>query len=193
MKLLSKLAILLLPVPLAMAAPIHGPHQHGTLAVAVTKEDSFLTFKMVIPSQDILGFEDSPKLPEQKKKLNDQYAKLYQENGIPKLFQFAPADACAPYSSNMLSDMLTYHEHDDATTKSEGGDDTHAVGDEKGHSDFELTYVFECDAIDRLQITFNDVFPSIKKVDFYGKGELSGKVLRSTDASKAVVSGDDLK
>ena len=129
----------------------------------------------------------------EKKKLNDQYAKLYQEKGIPKLFQFVPADACFPYSSNMDSDMLTYHEHDDEETKSEGSEDTHSVGDEKGHSDFELTYVFECDPIERLQITFNDVFPSIKKVDFYGKGELSGKVLRSIDASKAVVSGDDLK
>ena len=193
MKFLSKLAILLLPIPMAMAAPLHGPHQHGTLAVALSKEDAFLTFKMVIPSQDLLGFEDSPKLPAQKKKLNDQYAKLYQENGLPKLFQFSPAEACSPYSSNMESDMLTYHEHDDSSTKSEGGDDTHTVGDAKGHSDFELTYVFECDPVERLQISFSDVFPSIRKVDFYGKGELDGKVLRSVDASKAVVSGEDLK
>jgi len=193
MKFLSKLAILLLPVSVATAVPIHGPHQHGTLAVAVTKENSFLTFKMVIPSQDILGFEGSPKLPSQKKTLNDQYAKLYQENGIPKLFQFEPANACFPYSSNMESDMLTYHEHDDATVKSEGVDDTHKVGDEKGHSDFELTYVFECDPVERVQITFHKVFPSIRKVDFYGKGELKGEVLLSTDASKAIVSGEDLK
>ena len=193
MKLLSKLAILLLPIPMAMAAPIHGPHKHGTLAVAVSKENAFLTFKMVVPSQDLLGFEGSPKTPAQKKKVSDQYAKLYKEEGIPKLFQFAPADACFPYSSNMESDMLDYHEHDDKTTKSESADDTHVVGNAKGHSDFELTYVFECDPVERLQISFSDVFPSIRKVDFYGKGELKGKVLRSTAADKAIVSGADLK
>ncbi|PID46251.1 MAG: hypothetical protein CSB47_04815 [Proteobacteria bacterium] len=193
MKLLSVLAALLLPVSTAMATPIPGPHQHGTLAVAVVKEDSFLTFKMVATSQDILGFEGSPKRPEQKKKLNEQYERLYKEEALRWLFQFVPVDACAPYSSNMDSDMLAYHEHDDPNTKSEGADDVHAVGDDNGHSDFELTYVFECDPVDRLQISFSDVFPSIKKVDFYGKGEFKGNVLRSVDASQAIISGEDLK
>lgn len=193
MKRLLQLTIFLLVMPSVMAKPIHGPHQHGTMAVAVTKSGDFLTFKMVIPSQDLLGFEDSPKKPEQKKVLNDQYAKLYKEEGLAKLFQFEPAQACFPYSSNMESDMLTYHEHDDADAKSEGGNDTHAVGDAKGHSDFELTYVFECEPVERLQISFSDVFPDIKKVDFYGKGGFDGDVLRSVDASKVVIAGEDLK
>lgn len=192
MKLLSTLALLMIPASLALAIPIHGPHQHGTLAVAVTKQDDFLTFKMVVPSQDILGFEDSPKLPEQKKKLSDQYAKLYKEEGLKHLFKFEPADACFPYSANMESDMLTYHEHENPLIPSDGVDDTHKVGDEKGHSDFELSYVFECDPIEQFQITFHDVFPSIKRVDFYGKGELKGDVLLSVEAEKAVISGEAL-
>ena len=198
MKLLSKLAILLLPTA-AMAIPIHGPHEHGTMSVAVTKEDAFIAFKIVIPSQDILGFEGSPTTAEQKKTLRDQYAKMYQEENLPKLFQFAPADACFPYSSNMESDMLTYHEHDDeehakAAHKDdkEGDDATHSVGNAEGHSDFALTYVFECDPVEALQVSFDTVFPSIKKVDFYGKGELTGEILRSVESSKAVVAIGDL-
>jgi len=192
MKLILRLALLLLPAPLVMAEALHGPHEHGTLSVAVTKQDAFLSFTMVASSQDIVGFEGSPKSAQQKKTLTEQYAKLYKEENLSALFRFEPAGACYPYSSNMESDMLTYHEHDDKATASEGPKDTHKVGDAKGHSDFELNYVFECDPVKRLQISFSEVFPSIKKVDFYGKGVVSGKVLRSVDASKAVVSGEDL-
>lgn len=194
MKLLSKLAIFLLPISMAIAAPIHGPHEHGTLAVAVSKQDEFLILKMVVPSQDLLGFEGSPTSAKQKKKISDQYAKLYKEEVLSKLFQFSPAEACFPYSSNMESDMLTYHEHDgEDENESEGHDDTHSVGDKDGHSDFELTYVFECDSVDLLQISFADVFPSIKKVDFYAKGELKGEAVRSTEAEMAFVSAEDLQ
>ena len=194
MTFISRLvAMSLLLVSTAIAVPIHGPHQHGTLAVALIKEDSFLTFRMVIPSQDLLGFEDSPKKPEQKKKLNDQYAKLYKEEALSKLFKFMPADACWAYSADMDSEMLDYHEHTEEEEEKINTKDVHSVGDDKGHSDFELIYTFECDEIESLKITFHEVFPSIRKVDFYGKGEFEGKAIRSVQADKAVVDGSELK
>lgn len=194
MKFFFKLAFFLLPISMVVAVPLHGPHEHGTLAVAVSKQDAFLSLKMVITSQDLLGFEGSPKSDRQKKQVSDQYAKLYKEESLPNLFQFFPAEACFPYSSNMESDMLTYHEHaEEGDDTSADHDDTHSVGDEDGHSDFELTYVFECDDVEILQISFSNVFPSINKVDFYGKGELKGDVVRSTEASMAFVSAEDLK
>lgn len=186
-------ALFLFSISVAIAVPLHGPHQHGTLAVALIKEDSFLTFRMVVPAQDLLGFEDSPAKPEQKKKLNDQYAKLYKEEALSKLFKFTPADTCWAYSADMDSEMLDYHEHTDDQKEKSNPKDVHTVGNAKGHSDFELIYTFECDEIDRLEITFNKVFPSIRKVDFYGKGEFTGKVIRSVSADKAVVDGSELK
>lgn len=186
-------ALCVLSISTAIAVPLHGPHQHGTLAVALVKEDSFLTFRMVIPAQDLLGFEDSPAKPEQKKKLNDQYAKLYKEEALSKLFKFTPADTCWAYSADMDSEMLDYHEHTDDEKEKSNPKDVHNVGNAKGHSDFELIYTFECDEIESLKITFNEVFPSLRKVDFYGKGEFSGKVLRSVPANKAVIDGSELK
>lgn len=193
MTFISRLAALcLLTISAAMAVPIHGPHEHGTLSVALIKEDSFLTFRMVIPAQDLLGFESSPSKPEQKKILNDQYAKLYKEESLSKLFKFTPAETCWAYSADMDSEMLDYHEHD-AEKKKYDPKDVHEVGDEKGHSDFELIYTFECGDIDILQITFHEVFPSITTVNFYGEDKLEGKPIRSVDADDAVVDGNELK
>ncbi|RVU84469.1 DUF2796 domain-containing protein [Leucothrix sargassi] len=194
MSFFTRLTVLfVLFISTALAVPIHGPHQHGTLAVALIKEDSFLTFRMVVPAQDLLGFEDSPVKPEQKKKLNDQYAKLYKEEALSKLFKFEPADTCWAYSADMDSEMLDYHEHPDDQESTSDPKDIHKVGDEKGHSDFELIYTFECGDIDSLQITFHEVFPSIKKVDFYGKGEFKDDAIRSVPATRAIVDGSELK
>lgn len=196
MKIFPGLAAVVLPFTMmaANAASLHGPHEHGTMAVAVTKQDSMLTFKMVIPSIDLLGFEDSPKEIERQQWLNLQYEKMYQESALPALFKFSPAGVCAPESSNMESDMLTYHEHEAADGEHGAEDDgSHKVGDADGHSDFELTYVYLCsDKLESVEFTFEQVFPSILMVDFYGGGELTGKMVRSVPVGEAVLASDDL-
>ena len=196
MKFLSGLAALVLPLTLSAvsAQSLHGPHEHGTMAVAVTKQDSMITFTMAVPSIDLLGFEDSPEGVERQQWLNMQYEKLYQESALPALFKITPAGACAPHSSHMESDMLTYHTHDeDGHQHADEDDGAHKVGDADGHSDFELTYVYDClDTLESIQITFADVFPTIKTVDFYGGGDFSGKVVRSSAADDAILTSDDL-
>lgn len=195
MTFISRLAALfVLPISIATAIPLHGPHEHGTLSVAMGKEDSFLTFKMVVPAQDLVGFEDSPNTEEKKERLNTEYAKLYKEEALFKLFKFTPADACWAYGADMDSEMFDYHEHsEDEKEKASDAKDVHKVGDADGHSDFELIYTFECEKIDLLQITFHEVFPSIKKVEFYGKGNFEGEVLRSVAADEAFLDGSELE
>ena len=196
MKFFTGLAAVVLPLSMnvASAEALHGPHEHGTMAVAVTKQDSLLTFKMVIPSIDLLGFEDSPEAVERQQWLNMQYEKMYQESALPALFKFTPAGACVPQSSNMESDMLTYHQHETADSDHGSEDDgAHSVGDADGHSDFELIYVYDCsDKLESVQITFAEVFPSIKTVDFYGGGELTRKIVRSSASDDAFLTSDDL-
>lgn len=188
-----KRAILLAAMVLtssAMAGPLQGPHEHGSLEVAIIDEGDYLIFKMVMASVDLLGFEDSPKTDKKKAMITQQYKKLYKEEALPDLFKFKPADACKPFSANMYSDMLDYHEHDDpAEAISIDAKDVHAVGDKDGHSDFFLDYTFSCDQVELIQITFNDVFPSIKKVNFYAEGEIKGKPIATADASEAIVAG----
>jgi len=85
---------------------------------------------------------------------------------------------------------LDYHEHDDIKDAvSTGAKDVHSVGDKNGHSDFFLNYTFECNSVDLIQITFHEVFPSIKRVNFYGGGEVKGKVVATAEAQDAIVSG----
>jgi len=195
MTFISRLAaIYVLLVSTAIAVPLHGPHEHGTLSVALIKEDTFLTFRIVATGEDLLGFEDSPKTPEKKKILSDQYAKLYKEESLSKLFKFMPADTCWAYSADMDSEMLDYHEHENSEAeKKSDPKDVHEVGGADGHTDFELVYTFECGDIEILQITFHEVFPSIKKVNFYGGGEVEGEVVRSVPADEAVIDGSALE
>ena len=187
---LIKLLIAMLLTTSAVAGPLQGPHKHGELGVAIIHEEGFLIFKMVMPSEDLLGFEGSPKTAKKKEQVTEQYEKLYKEEALPKLFRFVPAGACKPFSAEMYSDMLDYHEHDDVKDKiSIDSKDVHSVGDKDGHSDFFLNYTFECDSVDLIQITFQEVFPSIKRVNFYGEGEVKGEVVATANAKDAIVSG----
>ena len=180
---------MLLTLP-AVAGTLQGPHEHGSLEVSVTRDNEFLIFKILMPSQDLLGFEGSPKSAAQKETVIKQYEKLYQEEAVPDLFSFFPASSCKPYSANMSSDMLDYHEHDDVEDdKPKDDKDVHSVGDKDGHSDFLLNYVFQCDKVELIQITFHKVFPGIKRVNYYGGGELKGDVVASVEAEDAVISG----
>jgi len=173
-----------------VAGPLQGPHEHGSLEVAITQKEGFIIFKIVVPSKDLLGFENSPKTDKKKEMVTKQYEKLYKEEELTKLFRFVPAGSCKPYSADMYSDMLDYHEHDDIKDMiSIDAKDVHSVGDENGHSDFLLNYTFECDSVDQIQITFHEVFPSIKRVNFYGEGEVKGKVVATAKAKEAIISG----
>jgi len=187
MKLIMIFLVMLFITP-AMAGPLQGPHKHGTLEVAIAQDDEFVVIKMLMPSKDLLGFEDSPTSMKKKERVTEQYEKLYKEESIPKLFKFVPADSCKPHAADMLSDMLDYHEHDEIKDAvSTDGKDIHSVGDKNGHSDFLLNYVFKCEKVGLIQITFHDVFPSIKRVNYYGKGEVKGDVVFSVPAEDAIV------
>ena len=189
MKFISVLFIMLL-TSLAVAGPLQGPHKHGSLEVAITNDRDYLIFKMLMPSEDLLGFEDSPTTMEKKEKVSLQYEKLYQEAALPALFKFMPAGACEPQGADMVSDMLDYHEHDDIKDAvSTDAGDVHSVGNEEGHSDFLLNYVFKCSKVDLIQITFHEVFPSIKRVNYYGGGDFNGEVVLSVDAAEAFSEG----
>ena len=189
MKLISVFFVMLFTSQL-VAGPLQGPHQHGSLEVAIINDRDFLIFKMLMPSEDLLGFEDSPTTMEKKEKVSSQYEKLYQEAALPALFKFIPAGACEPQAADMVSDMLDYHEHDDIKDAvSTDARDVHSVGDDEGHSDFLLNYVFKCKKVDLIQITFHEVFPSIKRVNYYGGGELKGEPVLSIDAAEAFSEG----
>ena len=189
MKLISVFFIMLF-TQLAIAGPLQGPHRHGSLEVAITNDRDYLIFKMLMPSEDLLGFEDSPTTTEKKEKVSSQYEKLYQEAALPALFKFFPAGACEPQAADMVSDMLDYHEHDDIKDAVSTDDrDVHSVGDEKGHSDFLLNYVFKCSKVELIQITFHEAFPSIKRVNYYGGGDFKGEVVLSVEAADAFSEG----
>ena len=173
---------------------LHGPYQPGTLAVAVSNENESVIFKIVMASEDLLDFSGTPTTKAQRDKVFNQYTRLYAEESLPKLFRFAPKEACLPEASSMQSQMLTYVAQQEDENKDSIPEEAllKKVGDAKGHSDFELIYVFNCQNLEGLMISFSEVFPKIKKVAFY-LGEIKGAPVHVVKASDAIIHSQDLQ
>ena len=181
----------------AVAQGLNGPHKHGELEMTVLKADGQIVFNMVAPAKDIAGFEHAPKTAAEKARALKAEASLYEVDNLNVLFQFSPKGACQPYESYVNSDILNVHSHKKEKGKSsismlaennhpkKQEDDVHVVG-VGGHSDFVMSYIFDCDKVDSVTLGFAKQFPSIKKINLRAKN-LSGKVIKTFVSGKRSV------
>ena len=179
------------------AQGLNGPHQHGELEMTVLKADGQVVFNIVAPAQNIAGFEHAPKTAAEKAKALKAESSLYEVDNLNSLFQFSPKGACQPYESYVNSDLLNVHSHtkekgqsyismlaeNDHPEKKE--DDVHVVG-VGGHSDFVMSYVFDCEKVDSVALGFAKQFPSLKKINLRAKN-LSGKIIKTFASGKKSV------
>ena len=181
----------ILSINSVMAEGLNGPHKHGMLEVSIHKSAKQLVFDMVVPAKNIVDFEYAAKTDDEKKRLKDAEVALYTAENLRTLFHFFPKGSCLPYESYVNSDLLNIHSHPKGESliskmaKEDGiktTDDVHAVGKD-GHTDFVMSYVFNCQAVSEVSLNFAALFPSIKKINIHKKN-IEGKVIKTLDTYK---------
>jgi hypothetical protein len=185
------------------AKGLNGPHKHGEIELTVLKADGQVIFNIVAPAQDIAGYEHAPTSEANTKAAIKAETSLYEVKNLEVLFDFSPKNACQPFESYVNSDLLNIHTHEkkqgqsfismlaekDHPTKPE--DDVHVVG-VGGHSDYVMSYVFDCDKVDSVTLGFAKQFPSIKKINLREKN-LEGNIVKSfTSNGKATINFNKL-
>ena len=181
----------ILSINSVMAEGLNGPHEHGTLEVSVHQSPNQLVFDMVVPAQNIVDFEYAAKTDDEKKRLKDAEIALYTAENLRVLFHFFPKGSCLPYESYINSDLLNIHSHPKGASfiskmaKIDGtksADDVHVIGKD-GHTDFVMSYVFNCQAVSEVSLNFAALFPTIKKINIRKKN-IEGKVIKTLDTYK---------
>ncbi len=185
------------------AEGLNGPHQHGELEVTVLKISGQVVFDMVVPAQDIVGYEYAPKSEDDVKALEKAERSLYEVDNLNVLFDFKPKESCLPFESYVNSDLLNIHSHPKEKDQSfisklalkehpkKTEDDVHVVG-VGGHTDFVMSYVFDCEGVETVTLGFAKQFPSIKKINIREKN-LKGNIVKTfKTSSEAVIDFSEL-
>ena len=123
-------------------------HQHGLGHLDLVLEGQQLILELLIPAEDLLGFEHAPQTPEQQVQLNDLLATLEQP---AKLFALPAAAQCSLDSMKLQSPLFAEPVH--------SGDDADATHQ---HADISAHYHFNCARVERLnqlEVTLFQLFP----------------------------------
>ena len=131
-------------------APTHNAaaHQHGLGHLDLVLEDQQLVLELLIPAEDLLGFEHAPQTPEQQAQLDDLQATLEHAE---KLFALPAAAQCSLDSIKLQSPLFAEPVH--------SGDDADAAHQ---HADISAHYHFSCarvERLDQLEVTLFQLFP----------------------------------
>ncbi len=156
-----------------LGAHVHG---HGRLNIAI--EDKTMSMELVVPGDDIVGFEHEPSTPEQKATLDKAKAKL--AHGL-SLFTPSSSGGCTQKSAKVSTEAEhgDEHEHEHEAV---GGDEKEEGGHQ--HSEFRNEYTFECASLSQItSMTFEyfKAFPNAQELDISlisPKGQTSYEVKR---------------
>ncbi len=176
----------------------HGAHVHGIANLNVAVDGSNLMIELDSPAANILGFEHAPETEEQAHAVHEVMELLKSGD---KLFAFTPKAECTLHDAHVETDMET-KDHDDHESHDQhheheahdGHDDhTHAEKDNDHgatHSEFKVSYHFECAQPDRLksiEVLLFSKFPGFERIDaqvLTGKGQsAAGLTARSFEIS----------
>ena len=180
-----------------IAEGLNSPHEHGQLEMTILKASGQVVFDIVTPAQDIVGYEHAPKSKADKIALEKAEKSLYEVDNLNVLFDFHPKESCLPFESYVNSDLLNIHTHPEKKNKSfisklanenhpqKPENDVHVVG-VGGHTDFVMSYIFDCENVETVTLGFAKQFPSIKKINIREKN-LNGKIVKTFDTSNETV------
>ena len=172
--LVVPLMLLFLSVPSLVGAETrqHGSHVHGIAEMTVVLDGENLIIEMISPAVNITGFEHAPKDEEQEHAIREA-AELLKHG--EKLFLLDKKAECqlheAVVKSELLEELEGHGEHEGH--KDDHHHDEHAEGahDDEGHmshSEFEVTYHFECEKpkdITMLEVELFSKFSGFEKID----------------------------
>lgn len=183
-----------------IAEGLNGPHTHDELEFTVLKTENQVVFKLIAPAFNIAGYEHAPKSEDDKKAVLNAEKSLYEVENLKALFKFSPSNICQPYEAYVNSDLLNIHSHSKDKDKDKSfismlsekehpkkiEDDVHVVGVD-GHTDFVMSYVFDCGKVETVTLGFMKQFPSLKKMNLRTKN-LAGEVIKTfSSTDKAVI------
>lgn len=164
----------------------HAAHVHGTGSMNLAVEGKLLSIDLVVPANDLVGFEHEPSdgadraaVEKARDSLTDGGALL----GVPA------AAGCTLDKVDVRSALLDGEDdHDHARDKDHDDEkhDEHANGDrdEEAHSEFRAEYRFTCtkpEELTSLRPTFFEVFPqaeSLKVQGITGTGQISAELTK---------------
>ena len=112
-------------------------HQHGLGHLDLVLEEQQLILELLIPAEDLLGFEHAPQTPEQKAQLDALQATLKQPE---KLFALPAAAQCSLDTLELQSSLFA--------EPADPGDDAVAAHQ---HVDISAHYHFNCSSVEHLQ------------------------------------------
>jgi len=153
----------------------HEAHEHGHATLDIAVENTEIAMRFAVPAMDIVGFEHDPGTEEQKQRVQDAVAYLEQGDQVVMLSKptGCELEKVAVHSA-LLEAMHGKHDHDEhhEDEHDEHYDDAHNDHDEEGHegthSEFEVTYHFECDATitaGHMTVNMFDRFASLKEIE----------------------------
>ncbi|MFC3152950.1 DUF2796 domain-containing protein [Litoribrevibacter euphylliae] len=165
----------------------HEAHVHGHAILNAAQEGKEVELSFEIPAMDMVGFEHQPETQAQKDKIEAIHELLEQGQ---KVVSFNDAARCQFEHAKIESALLAEEEHADHHDKhDEHHDEEHAHEDHdhkdhdhdehdhekhEGHSEFEITYHFECEQpsqLTELTVLLFKQAPSLQEIDASWFGE----------------------
>jgi hypothetical protein len=182
------LSILLIAVALILGAGSghaetrhHGAHVHGLAKLNIVLDGNDLLMELTSPAANIVGFEHAPKTEKDKQAVHEAVELL--EDG-ETMFSFTAKAECRLREAHVESEMTGVHhdeedhgkeEHDDAHEEHGDQHEEHAEshaedehGDGSVHSDFRITYHFECaksDILNAIDVLLFSHFPGFDEIE----------------------------
>ena len=147
----------------------HGAHVHGVAQLQIAIEKNAVEVELESPAMNVIGFEQAPENTEQKQKVDKAVVELGNYENVLKLkdggCELKKANIESPFKTEHKEDVHKGHDH-------KHGDHGHKEHgkEHKGeatHSDFHMSYHFECktaDKIKMIEITVFNHFPGFEKL-----------------------------
>lgn len=140
------------------------PHVHGAGMLQGVLEGGSLNLDLRLPSINVVGFEHTPRTAKHKEAVK-KAAALLQESS--KLLTPSGDAQCTATSAKVDSELLQQPQQD-AEHDKHGKHEKHPHADNEMHSDFEVSYRFDCrrpEALKQIQVLLFQQLPKLEQLE----------------------------
>jgi hypothetical protein len=132
----------------------HAPHAHGVAELRVAVDGKRLHIELESPLDNLVGFEHEPKTARERAALAAAEETL---RGGDALFVLPAEAGC----------VLAAVELESPYPQTAGDDPGRARDEEKGHSDMDVTYEYNCAnpaALNAMRVNLSEAFPRMQRI-----------------------------
>ena len=166
--------------PIYLYSPFH---QHNEAQMTLNQSDEILSIFLVVPAQNIVGFESLPQTSQQKGAIRKAYRHLQKST----LLSVA---GCQLIENEINSTLLEGAPHDDAKNSLLDnilGNNETAVP-KVDHIDFKLHYLYICNKpTTAIRFTGFDAFKNLRKVNLRAENGTLAKAIQVLTPSKSQI------